>query len=233
LRDGRFQLDAELFWWEYEKHQEFVIGPDELGIVGQSIINAGDATIKGASLAMAYALTDVDRVYLNAEYLDATYDDFTYRQSAQFTAPNLACGASPTGVLVPGGGGQSFPELLIDCSGLQMTRASEWTASAGYTHSFFLGDVGVLDASVDVNYVDEQWLSANFLPSQRVDATTVWNATLNYTDNSERYQVTAYIQNISDEAVYGSSTSHSQVYQFVGLSVGAPRTYGVRFRYSF
>jgi iron complex outermembrane receptor protein len=96
-----------------------------------------------------------------------------------------------------------------------------------------LGDAGYLDANVNATYTDKTWLSAEFLEQQRADAVTLWNASLTYYSTNEKFSATAYVNNIDDQESYGTSTAHFNVYQLVGLSTGAPRTYGLRLRYNF
>lgn len=232
MLDGRLRVNADVFYWDYTDHQEFVIGPDELGITGQGIINAGSATIQGAGFDITYAVTDSGILTLGAEYLDGTYDDFKYRQSAQFTAPNVSCARTPTGNFVNVGQGP-FPELEIDCSGFQMVNAPEWVASASYTQGFDLGDSGRLEASVDVSHTGPRPISANFLREDFVDEHTIVNARLSYYSPEESVSVTAYVKNLTEDDRYFLSLNHSQVSNLVGQAVGEPTMAGVRVRFSF
>lgn len=235
LLDGRMQLNADVFYWDYSEHQEFLIGPDELGIVGQSIINAGDATIKGFSFDIDFATNETGILSFGAEYLSSEYDNFSFVQSGQFTAPTVQCNVTPTGVMLPTIGGPPglVPELNIDCSGFDLVRAPEWTAFASYTQGFDLGEFGALEASVDANYTDDRWVNAAFLADDYVDGHTIINARLTYNTSNERFSVTAYVNNLSDDERILNSQTHSQVFQLVGQAVGEPRMYGLRARYQF
>lgn len=231
LMDGRMQLNGDIFYWDYEGRQEAVVAPDATGIVGLNTFNAGDSTISGIAFDMQFAASDKDFLRLNFEYLDAEYDDFTYEQAAAFTPPTT-CQTSLTGDIVPTPGGPS-PELLIDCSGFEMTKSPEISLSAEYTHTFVLGNVGELDARVNVSYTDERWLSANFLAEQRAGDYTIWNLYLTYRSSDDRLSATAYLENASEEESYHASLNHTQVSELVGLAPGAPRVYGLRLRYDF
>ena len=231
LMDGRLQLNGDIFYWDYEGRQENVVGPDAQGIIGLSTFNAGDTTIQGAAVEIQFAATERDILTLNVEYLDTEYDDFTYLQAEAFTPPTT-CDTMETGNLVPTPPGPS-PELLIDCSGFETTKSPEWSVFAEYIHTFSLGDLGTLDAQVNVSYTDEQWLSANFLPQQRVEDYTIWNAYLAYRSEEWPFTAIAYYENFTEEESYHVSLNHTQVPELVGLQPGAPRTYGVRLRYEF
>ncbi|MEM1402269.1 MAG: TonB-dependent receptor [Pseudomonadota bacterium] len=231
LMDGRLQLNGEVFYWEYEDKQENLVGPDDQGIIGLDVFNAGESTQQGISMDIRFAATDRDFFTFAFEYLDAEYDDFSYFQGAAVTPPTT-CATTETGNLVPGPAGPT-PELFVDCSGLQMTKAPEWSGNASFVHTFDLGEHGELDAKIDVIYTDERWLTANFLAEQLVDDFTIWNAHIAYRSNDGKFSALAYVQNIGEEESYHVSLNHTQVPQLVGLGPGAPRTYGVRLRYNF
>ena len=231
LMNGRLQLNGDIFYWEYDDKQENLVGPDDQGIIGLDTINAGESTIQGIAMDIRFAATDRDFFTLNFEYLDATYDEFSYFQGAALTPPTT-CPVTPTGAQVPGPAGPT-PELFIDCSGFDMTKAPELVARAGYTHTFNLGSTGELDFHVNVNFTDERWLSANFLEGQLVDSFTFWNAHLAYRRPDSKFTALAYIRNITEDEAFQVSLNHTQVPQLIGLAPGAPQTYGLQLQYSF
>ncbi|MEM1153430.1 MAG: TonB-dependent receptor [Pseudomonadota bacterium] len=231
LMNGRLQLNGDLFYWEYDDKQENLVGPDDQGIIGLDTVNAGQSTIQGIAMDIKFAATDRDFFTLNFEYLDATYDDFSYFQGAALTPPTT-CPTTPTGAQVPGPAGPT-PELFIDCSGFDMTKAPELVARAGYTHTFDLGSTGELDFHVNVNFTDERWLSANFLDGQLVDSFTFWNAHLAYRRPDSKFTALAYIRNITEDESFQVSLNHTQVPQVIGVVPGAPQTYGLQLQYAF
>ncbi|MEO1036027.1 MAG: TonB-dependent receptor [Pseudomonadota bacterium] len=232
--DGRLQLNGDIFYWDYTDRQENVVGADDLGIIGQSVVNAGSTTIQGFGFDMLFAATDQDLIRFGAEFLDAEYDTFTFTQGAPFTPPSVTCPTSPTGVtlMLPPPFGPT-PELLIDCSGFEATRSPRWTANVEYTHTFVLEGGATLAANVNGSYKDETWLTALFLEQQRVPDLMLWNASLTYRPSDERFTVVAYVDNIDEDASFTSGLNHTQIYQLVGLSPTLPRTYGLRVRYDF
>ncbi|MEM6583866.1 MAG: TonB-dependent receptor, partial [Pseudomonadota bacterium] len=229
--DGRLQLNGDIFYWEYDDKQENLVAPDDQGIIGLDTTNAGQSTIQGIAMDLQFAATDRDVLTLAFEYLDAEYDEFEYFQGESLT-PETQCPTTDTGRVVIGPTGPTR-ELLIDCSGFEMTKSPEWSGRASYTHTFPLPNGAELDAQVDVNYTDERWLTANFLEGQRVDSFTFWNAQLAYFQTDLNFSVTAYIRNITDEESLHVSLNQTQVPEFVGLVPGPPRTYGLRVRYDF
>ena len=231
LLDGRMQLNGDIFFWDYDGRQENVVGPDSTGVTGLRTFNAGESTIRGIAFDMQYVMTDNDLLKINFEYLDGEYDDFQYLQAQQFTPPTT-CATTPTGETLPTPAGPS-PELLIDCSGFEMSKSPDISYSIDYIHTFDLGENGSLDARVNVNYTDERWISATFLAEQRADDYAFWNLFLTYRSPSERLTATAYLQNATEEESYHTSLNHTQVPALIGLKPGNPRVYGLRMRYDF
>ena len=231
LLDGRVQLNAEVFYWDYTGRQEAAVGPDATGIIGLNTYNAGDSTIQGVAFDVQWAVTANDFFRLNFEYLDAEYEDFSFTQAAQFTPPTT-CSTAPTGANVPTPGGTS-PELLIDCSGFEMTRSPDISYSADYVHTFPLDSNGEIDVRLNVSYTDERWLSANFLAEQRVDEYMILNAYVSYRSADARLSVTAYLENATEDEAFHTSLNHTQVPALIGLMSNPPRTYGLRVRYNF
>jgi outer membrane receptor protein involved in Fe transport len=86
--DGRVQLNAEVFYWDYKDQQIGHVVFDPVGNINFVTDNAGQATIQGANLDLVAAITDNDRVELFVEYNDTDYDEFTYETAYSiFGAP--------------------------------------------------------------------------------------------------------------------------------------------------
>ncbi len=228
--DDDLILNLELFYWKYDDHQEFLIGPDSSGAVAQQIINAGKAEARGASLDLVWSPNINDRVGFSVEYNDASYQTFTYTQSAQFTDPTTACAITDTGQAA---NDPAFNLLSIDCAGLQLSRAPTWSGTASYAHDFELGDGSLITFGVDGKFASSRWTNVTFQPGTRAPSYQVVNANLTYFSPDESFSVTAYVRNIFEDAVYNNSNAHTVVSDLIGITVGAPRTFGVRARYKF
>lgn len=228
------QVNVEGFYYDYRDHQEFVVGADDTGKIGAFPLNAGDATSYGGSVDIVWAPTRADHVRLAAEYLHARYDSFVYWQPT-FTITSTGCQAriDPSRGTVNLGGGVVSPVSRIDCSGQAMIRAPKWSGLFGYEHSFDLGSHGALAAGVDLTFAAERQLSVDFIPNTLAPSYTVWNANVAYTAPGGALEVTAFVRNIGDEAVYTGALQNSWLPGFVGVNVGAPRTYGLQLRVQF
>ena len=181
-----------------------------------------------------FAATDRDTIRFAAEFLDASYDSFSFRQAAPFTPPSVTCPITLTGVIIPlpppfG----PVPEQQIDCTGFEATRSPEWTANIAYSRSFNLANGGTLDWSINGSYKDQIWTTALFLAEQRAPSLTQWNTSVTYRPANDRFTLVAYANNVNEDATWSAGLNHTQVPQLVVFSPTNPRTYGVRLRWDF
>ncbi|HSG65063.1 MAG TPA: TonB-dependent receptor, partial [Gammaproteobacteria bacterium] len=235
LLDGRLQLNFEAYYWDYEDQQIAHVIFDPLGNINLITDNAGQATIQGANVDLAAAITPDDRVELFVEYNDAEYDEFTYETAYSiFGAPifNPASTACPVGEPFPG---DAFgTELItIDCSGYELPRAPQWVASAAYEHTFRFGNGAMLGARVSGQYTDARWLGFEYVAPERAGSSVIYNLDLTFVSPDGRWTLRGFVHNVDDEAVYAGGGVQGFAPPLVYATVGAPRTYGGRVQYAF
>ena len=233
--DGRVQLNAEIFYWDYEDQQVGLVVFDPAGNINFVTDNAGQATIQGANADLVAAITDNDRVELFVEYNDTEYDEFTYETAHSiFGAPifNPASTSCPVSAPFPG---PNFGTLLVtvDCSGRELPRAPQWVASAAYEHTFRFGNGSSLGARFSGHYTDARWLNFEYVEPERVDSNTVYNFDLTFVSPGGNWAVAGFAHNIGDEAVYTGGGEQGFAPPLVYATIGPPQTYGVRLQYSF
>ncbi len=226
--DQTLQLNMEAFYYDYKDHQEPVIIRDVRGTTVQSQQNAGDGTIYGMDLDLVYLATENGTLHVAVEYLDTEYDEFTY------TSPILP----PLPLFIPPGASgcdvtDSATEQSVDCSGFPLTRSPEWSGSIGYNHNFNLADGGVVEAEANMHFASSQYLSTDYLPISHISSFETYNAMLTYRAPEDAWALSAYVQNITDEAVYTSAIRSSFVVGFSSASLAPPRTYGMRLSMNF
>ncbi|KKW92001.1 TonB-dependent receptor [Sphingobium chungbukense] len=220
--DGRLQANLELFYWKYNNLQQSL---QRLGRNGRSvstIINAGKATSKGANLDVIAKVTDADTLNFAVEYNKARYGEFIW--TAYTTAPSTGCAFSPI---------SGTANYSVDCSGLQMARSPEWTGSAGYTHSFNVGNGGHLDLGANMTFASSRWLHASFVPNAHAGGYALVNLNATYTAPEDRFTVDAFVQNLTKKAVYTGGDQIPAIGGFFAATIAAPRVYGVRLRANF
>ncbi|HET8690719.1 MAG TPA: TonB-dependent receptor [Steroidobacteraceae bacterium] len=194
LQSGRLKLDFELFHWRYEDQQVSTITQDSQGVTNLATRNVGNATMGGMEMDAEWAATELTRLRLGLQYLDATYDDFRY-------VTPLASGPPLTGCPVtPGAAG-----FAVDCSGSRAPYAPEWTVNLGAEHAFRLVGGSELVAGLRLRYQSEMLTGLDFLPPEYQDGYATIGASLAWSSADGRYSVAAYGNNLTDEAVVANS----------------------------
>lgn len=230
------QVNAEVFYYDYKDHQEFIVGVDDVGKVGAFVVNAGNARSYGASLDATWVPTKADKVRGAVEYVHARYDSFVYHQPTATIPPgSVGCTSAidPSKGVVALAPGVFSPYTRIDCSDNQMIRTPEWSGMASYSHVFDLENGGSIDASADATFASERWLATYYIANLLAPNYLVWNASVGYYTPGGRFQVTAFARNIGNKAVYTGGNESSFVGGLVGANIAAPRTYGLRVRAEF
>jgi iron complex outermembrane recepter protein len=118
----------------------------------------------------------------------------------------------------------------ISFAGRQLDQAPKYTASAGYTHTFQLGNSGKVEAGVRTRLSAEYYLQdLNNLAQFRQPSFTKTGATLTYKAADDRFFVQGFVQNFENNITIASAAS--------GLGTTAtieePRTYGIRAGFKF
>ncbi|MFK8051322.1 MAG: TonB-dependent receptor [Halioglobus sp.] len=97
----------------------------------------------------------------------------------------------------------------------------EYNASASLIKEIDMGDSGRLTPRLDVSYRDDVFFKANNDPNNTQDAYTLVNANVTWNSPSDKYLVTLYLDNITDEDVVSfSETSDSSGVGFELLKRG-------------
>ncbi|WP_162199411.1 TonB-dependent receptor [Aurantiacibacter luteus] len=228
--DNRLQLNLEGFYWDYRGQQLAALGVDGRGNNSFYTRNVGESTILGAEMDFQALVTDTTLVRGGVQYLDATYDSFTYNQvdlSAAGDPPNFLTpltGCDFTQVLTPR---RSFD---IDCSGRPALNAPKWTVNLGVQQTVLLGGFE-LTGSVDGRYRSNRVAGFNYLPTSETGDDLTIDAAITLRPDLGDWYVTAFVRNLTDEFVptllqVGAGNVAAGGYE-------PPRRYGVRVGYEF
>jgi iron complex outermembrane receptor protein len=228
--NNTLEANLEAFVWNYDNHQisHLVEATTPtgapLGILTYGTFNAGTAKIKGVELSLKYLLTVNDTFSANAEYEDSRYETFVFSQPAGFVNPaSTACQVGP-----PAAGSQA-----VDCSGFPLTRAPRFSGTLGYKHAFALGSAGRLTGAVQSHMSTSYYLAEDYIAAEKAAGYTRTDLSLTFEPPNNHVQVTGYVRNIENSAVYTGGTQQPFVPGLFLANIMPPRTYGVRFDVDF
>ena len=218
--DRRVQLNIEGFYWKYKNQQFSQFGYD-LGTPPNLVFytsNVGRSTIKGVDVDLDVLVTPTTRVGGSVQYLDTKYDNFiTY--SPNFGAPpNYNCPFAPTTF----NGQASF---RIDCSGKPGFNAPKWAFNANIQQTFRFDDFKIV-AQGGTRWRDSYFVAATFQPWLISKAAFQSDASITLSPASDRWFVTAYINNIEDKRRLVLATTSAT--NTLGAITSDPRTFGIR-----
>jgi iron complex outermembrane receptor protein len=214
---GRLIANFSAFYYDYSDMQ---VG--KVVNLSATVVNAAKATLYGAEAELRAA--PVDNLELNAglAFLSTEYDEF-------ITEDPGWPGARGCGSLV------TAPRT-ISLAGCELPRAPELQGTAGAQWRIPMAGGGEIRLRGDYSWRSNQYFTQFNRDVVSQDSYGILNARVTYAAPDERWSVTAYADNLSDEDYFvtvlesGVAAPGTVVPQAV---VGAPRTYGavVNFRF--
>lgn len=216
LFGDRLQINVEAFYWRYDGQQISTIMQDSLGATNLGTRNVGNATMKGVEVETEWLATDSTRLSVDAQYLDAVYDDFRYVTPLSSGPPVTGCAVTP--------GAQGFQ---VDCSGRRAPHAPEWTVNLAAEHAFRLRNDARIVAGARLRYQSKTLTGLDFTPLEYQDDYVTLSASITYATGDDRYYVTAFGNNLTDKTIIGS-TFQPPFGSFVVGTMRPPRLIGMR-----
>ncbi len=205
--DSRARLNTAVFYVEYTDMQRAAIvtqAPFQETIV----FNAAEVPAYGLELEGSILFSEKWTGRANIGYIDAEYDKFTL---------DLDLDGTPD----------------IDLSGRDVTRTPELQFGADITYDTQLGNIGNLRAQVSVYYQDENtfyYAAEPLLPDggaqfdTQIESYTLVDAFVTYTHSSEKWYVSIYGKNLTDEIYHNASQYVGGLWTF--STYAPPATYG-------
>ncbi|WP_159874321.1 TonB-dependent receptor [Novosphingobium sp. 9U] len=165
------------------------------------VVNAGKSRIKGIEAETVAALFTGSRIDFSVTYLDAKYRDFCTNKTA-------------AGVCTANYGGNF------------LVQSPKWSINAGIQQSFAaLG--GEFTARAQTQYRSEQWMSYFNRSTERQDAYTRTDLSLEYVPDDTNLSIQGYVRNLENSVVL-TEAAQSGLYGAIRSQYAPPRTYGVR-----
>lgn len=206
LLEGRMQLNASVFDYDYENKQEQDAAVTFVGNIS-GLTNVPESTVQGAELDLQWIITENLDAYLGAAYLDTEVDKWLAVDTVASAWPNT---------------------VLRDASGIELAQAPELTYNLLLNYRIPVGNDWVVNLSGDVNYKDET--SGGAQPQDATEDYTIYNARIGVESYSGGWGVQLWSRNVTDEDYYPAAyTGGNGPYV---RSMGLPRTFGVTFTYN-
>ncbi len=205
LADGAAQINAAVFYYDYQDAQIFNSDPvPGIGLPANTIRNA-DLSSQGFDLDITWAPLPGLFTRLGLGYLDSRYDE---------------------DVLDPTTG-------LLPIQGNRVQNSPEWSAFALANYEWRLGDVGTLSLQADVTYSDDVYYSTreDIVIGQK--AYSLVNGRLAYCNTSESLELSLWGRNLTDKEYGNYAFDLRADFGFVEYMRGQPRTVGVDVTFFF
>jgi iron complex outermembrane receptor protein len=178
----------------------------------------GKSTLKGIELAGQYLITSTTLFMADLEFLDARYNDYVYTSPNFGAPPTTAC---PSTTLADG-------KYRIDCSGQVPPQSPKRSFNFGLQQTFPIGNSSIV-ADVRTHYQSATLTGLEFAAIETQDSYWMSDATLGYHAAKDRWDVTGYINNISNRTVIQGTFPQPLVgFSLEAATLRPPRTYGVR-----
>jgi len=205
LADGRLRLNLDAFMQRYSDFQIFqrvLNGNTSIQIVS----NAGKATSQGIETEITWLPTDLLQLTLNGALTEATYDRF------ENPAPQ--------------------PGEPDNFNGNYLNYAPKFKVFAGVRYVQPIGGAGDLTFNVDYSHQGKMYSDPrNRATFYLIPSYDLWNARVTYASAGERWNVSAWIRNATDEE-YITNHSLASLTNIDRVIWGEPRLYGISFTYN-
>lgn len=228
--NGKLRVNMNFFWSELKDLQVTAIRANPLSLTStESIVaNAAGARIRGIEAEIIAAPAPGLQIFFNGGYLDAKYKDFC----ANLTGAETFTGAAPTSscggvtVLQPG-----VAIVDYDNAHLSLPYAPKWDGQLGVRYNFAAANAGFVHLEASANYTSAQETNLlNYDFSDRKPMTT-FDASISFEDMDERYRVTLWGRNLTNEVhrLFAQVVNPHFTFTFPT----PPRTYGVTMQAKF
>jgi len=195
--NGLVQLNISGHYDDYANQQVTQIVGSDLG-GGTMILNAGKSEIYGIETDLTVRPTPSTRIGASVNWLHARFTDFA----------------------------AALDGVNVQLAGNQLPNAPDWTVGLNADQDIHIGS-STLTAHVDGKFTSSQYFSYTNYQDVRQGSYFLGNARLTYSREGSPWQVSVYVNNITDKAYFinAEENSYSNNYRY---TFSAPRTFGGR-----
>lgn len=213
------QLNAALFYYQYDGVQQTLSAPSPSGQVFPRLDNFGDADVFGAEIELNYVPNDRWQFAVGVGVLDTEVDSSQFANTQPLTPAD-----DPA---TPG-----INESLSPVDGNELANAPELSYNLMAKHIVPLGDNGKISFQLGYNWRDDIFFGVDNNPYEAQESFGLLDARISWTSVSESLVIEVFGNNLTDEEYF--------IHGFVDMTNGAfsgiwgkPATYGARATYSF
>lgn len=234
LADGAVVLNASVFYYDYTDQQQSIQADTGSGITTTTVVNAGEASIKGVDVDFTWLAMDGLTISMGYVYSDASFEDFNLSKIAAGLGDGVVV-KSPNNIADSGNAEGKY-------DGNQLPLSAEHTAVWSVRYEALIAEQLTGFTEVNGSYQSKRYLSAgnrSYLPSY-----DIWNFSVGA--DAESWRLILYVDNLFDDDTIRSGTKNTD-YGFLpdigfggfaipdasNLVLPQPRTFGARATYRF
>jgi iron complex outermembrane receptor protein len=216
--DNTLQLNADIFYLDYEGYQESINITPGAPPPPRFVVVPVPVKMKGLELDMTWLLTQYDKVTFSGGWLDAQIDGYPDIPGSTYNAKDM---------------------MYLE----QVPGLSDISASLNYDHTFIFGDGSTLVPRAEARYTSGLYLSQltrdqvegslDWRPYMYQDSTVLFNLGATWTSPEGQYSITGYVRNALDEEYKTQVQTPHDPTDDASVTLGDPRTFGVMLRVKF
>ncbi len=207
LLEGRMQLNAAAFYYDYKDKQEQDAAVTFVGNIS-GLTNVPKSEILGAELEMNWVPAEGWNVNFGLAYLDT--------EVKEWDAVDRDASSWPVTV-------------THDVSGIELAMAPQWSAAGLASYQWSISNNLVMEVAGDFSYQDKTTGGAQV--GDATDSFTIFNARVSVGSDDGRWRVMVWSRNLTDKYYYPAAYQGGNGPWI--RSVGMPLTYGATLLYNF
>jgi iron complex outermembrane receptor protein len=207
LLEGRMQLNAAGFYYDYKDKQEQDVAVTFVGNIG-GLTNVPKSEIMGAELDMQWVPVEGLTVNFGLAYLDT--------EVKEWDAVDQAASQWPVTV-------------TRDASGIELAMSPEWQANGLAAYEWPIANGLVMEVAGDFSYQDST--TGGVAPEDATESFTIFNARISIGSADYKWRAQLWGRNLTDEYYYPAAYTGGNG-PYVRAN-GMPLTYGISVSYYF
>jgi iron complex outermembrane receptor protein len=240
--DSRLRVNLTGFWIDYANQQVAIIRSSSGSGGGQETVtdNAANARSKGIELEINTVPAEGLSLWGSLGFLKSGRDFCVDIDGPSTVNPGPTSGScDPDNAFSYLDNGVPFYIFPTQVD-IPLVRAPKWTLAAGFAYEVPVGNAGSLEFAGDWRYQSKNNQAANGVPAGSIagilnyngvlvspvrSSSNIFNASVTWREAEERYRISLFMKNITNEHYMQSLTAVATLFNFI--QDNNPRTYGI------